>query len=410
MENVDRLFSLTNIICGVCSFADSYNIGCLVLDKKLDVRHRHYPQGTTCSVCKYLKQVTGKEYVKNLNFHRTACNRSEQASMWYIYACPIGLHYFAVPFKDNGKTLAYIIGGPIVLKSPKDRTLFDTIKRRNVPIQMRNDIFDMLVSVPLLTLKDIESLARKMQIFITCLQSSTAPFPLSPLCMTPDFFSHSFVSKRQLSEQEIINSFIKQEHSRTNKSLIDFLNKIYIEANGMISQIYLPILELTILFTQHALSCGCDISILHNTSYRTLSQVLKIQSFYELAAWLIKTVNIYFHQFKLRKNTKHAQIAIKAIHYVDEHYASKLTLDEIAHHVYLSPSYFSKVFHNDMHCNFNTYLNYIRVEKSKLLLITQPDSITAISAQVGFEDQSYFTKVFKKLTGVTPGKYRELIK
>ena len=59
-----------------------------------------------------------------------------------------------------------------------------------------------------------------------------------------------------------------------------------------------------------------------------------------------------------------------------------------------------------MNCNFRSYLNNIRVEKAKELLISSDLSIADIGNQVGFSDQSYFNKIFKEHEGMTPGQYR----
>jgi YesN/AraC family two-component response regulator len=85
----------------------------------------------------------------------------------------------------------------------------------------------------------------------------------------------------------------------------------------------------------------------------------------------------------------------------------KLTLEEVASCVYLSPSYFSKVFKTEMNCNFVTYLNRLRIEMSKKLLLDNNIDLVDISNIVGYEDQSYFSKIFKKMTGVSPGKFRD---
>jgi YesN/AraC family two-component response regulator len=60
-----------------------------------------------------------------------------------------------------------------------------------------------------------------------------------------------------------------------------------------------------------------------------------------------------------------------------------------------------------MKINFNSYLNYVRIEMSKKLLLDKSISLVDVSNLVGFEDQSYFSKVFKKLTGQTPNTYRK---
>jgi two-component system response regulator YesN len=59
-----------------------------------------------------------------------------------------------------------------------------------------------------------------------------------------------------------------------------------------------------------------------------------------------------------------------------------------------------------MKCNFNTYVNRIRIERSKQLLLQDTLNLADISNMVGYEDQSYFSKVFKRVVGITPGRYR----
>ena len=72
-----------------------------------------------------------------------------------------------------------------------------------------------------------------------------------------------------------------------------------------------------------------------------------------------------------------------------------------------SPSYFSRVFKADMGTSFNSYLNEYRIEKSKTLLLEEGATVLSVSLEVGFDDPSYFSKVFKRVTGMSPGKFRE---
>ncbi len=60
-----------------------------------------------------------------------------------------------------------------------------------------------------------------------------------------------------------------------------------------------------------------------------------------------------------------------------------------------------------MNCNISSYINMIRVEKSRSFLLNESISLVDVAGMAGFDDQSYFTKVFKKYTGVSPGKFRE---
>jgi YesN/AraC family two-component response regulator len=93
--------------------------------------------------------------------------------------------------------------------------------------------------------------------------------------------------------------------------------------------------------------------------------------------------------------------------YVKANYNQKITLDDIARHVYLSRSYLSSIFKEETGQSLFSYINSVRVEKSKMFLLDNSVSLVDISELCGFEDQSYFTKVFKKATGVSPKKYRD---
>ena len=82
-------------------------------------------------------------------------------------------------------------------------------------------------------------------------------------------------------------------------------------------------------------------------------------------------------------------------------------MDEVARHVYLSRSYLSSLFKEETGMSLFTYINRVRVEKSKLFLLDKDVALVDVASLCGFEDQSYFTKVFKKETGMSPKKYRD---
>lgn len=96
----------------------------------------------------------------------------------------------------------------------------------------------------------------------------------------------------------------------------------------------------------------------------------------------------------------------KAVDYINEHYSDKISLDEIANHVGISKYYFSYLFKKEMEINFTSYLNQIRIEKAKNLLKNPMVTVSQVYYQVGFNDQQYFSKIFKKYVGTTVTEYR----
>lgn len=104
--------------------------------------------------------------------------------------------------------------------------------------------------------------------------------------------------------------------------------------------------------------------------------------------------------------SKNRDLIQKAMLYISEHFNTSLTLEETAAYVHLHPSYFSTLFKQLTGSSFKEYLNMVRIEESKRLLSNTEYSIINIAIAVGFEDQSYFSKVFKKHTGLTPKQFR----
>ncbi len=96
-----------------------------------------------------------------------------------------------------------------------------------------------------------------------------------------------------------------------------------------------------------------------------------------------------------------------AIDYIQNNYCRNICLDEMATLCNISSSYFSKLFKKITGENFSNYINKLRMEKARQLLETSNISIKDLSIDLGYEDCAYFVKVFKKIVGLTPTSYRQ---
>lgn len=93
--------------------------------------------------------------------------------------------------------------------------------------------------------------------------------------------------------------------------------------------------------------------------------------------------------------------------YMEEHYGEPLTVEEAAALCYYSPSHFMKYFKQYMGVPFVRYLNDYRLTKAAYFLAAGEDSVTAAAQSCGFDNLSYFNRLFRQKFGMTPGKYRE---
>jgi len=96
----------------------------------------------------------------------------------------------------------------------------------------------------------------------------------------------------------------------------------------------------------------------------------------------------------------------RAVDYMYENYKETINLDTLAKKLNVNKCYLCSLFRKEANKTFSQFLNEIRIEKSKGLLVEGDSSILDIALNVGFNNQNYYNMTFKKLTGFTPLEYR----
>ncbi|WP_028553128.1 helix-turn-helix domain-containing protein [Paenibacillus sp. UNC451MF] len=110
----------------------------------------------------------------------------------------------------------------------------------------------------------------------------------------------------------------------------------------------------------------------------------------------------------LRTARTHHPLMLRVKEYLNEHYANpELSLTYLSDEFELNAKYLSQMFKEEFGVNFLDYLGNVRIQQAKRLLLESGESIQEIGVQVGYPNVRSFMRVFKKLTGVTPGEYRK---
>ncbi len=92
--------------------------------------------------------------------------------------------------------------------------------------------------------------------------------------------------------------------------------------------------------------------------------------------------------------------------YINEHYYENLTLNEVAEKAGITAGYLSTLFSQQMNCSFVDYLNEVRIEHACSYLQQNYFKTYEIAYKVGYNDEKYFSKVFKKIAGMSPSEYK----
>lgn len=95
------------------------------------------------------------------------------------------------------------------------------------------------------------------------------------------------------------------------------------------------------------------------------------------------------------------------LYYIHHNYATNITLESIAPLFGYNRSYLGKIFRKKMGQNFNSYVDYVRIEQSKILLLNNNAKVYAIAELVGYKNVDYFHIKFKKYVGMSPAEFRK---
>ena len=184
------------------------------------------------------------------------------------------------------------------------------------------------------------------------------------------------------------------------------LVNIYYYSKEDLSVMKTRVFELLILLSRSAMDRGADETQVLRLNHAYFEIIQSLKTLDELNIWLTAALDNFLGYMLNFSGIKHTHTIAEIKAYIKENLGEKLTVDSIAGHVYLSKSYLSRIFKEVTGDSLTEFINHARIEKSMSLLADSSLSLAEISEMVGYEEQSYFSKVFKALTGCTPAKYR----
>jgi two-component system response regulator YesN len=137
-----------------------------------------------------------------------------------------------------------------------------------------------------------------------------------------------------------------------------------------------------------------------------LNEFFAIDDINVLRVWLKKRIRDVCEAISGIRDKKLSGVIVSAKEYIAKNYSREITLEELSKEVNVSPNYFSKLFKDETGGNFIDYLTMLRIEKAKKMLCDSNYVNKEICYQIGYSDPNYFSRIFKKIVGVTPTEYR----
>lgn len=373
--------------------------------------------GQSTSYCAILKkQVFDKGECFQL--HMKAGKTAQVLGEAYIFACQANLNHIAFPLINSGELLGSVIIGPFLMDTPDSTLVSGLADQYGLSSTLSLELYDELGGLIVLSPTKVNQLKK----LIDHILSPLLPGERALLLENQQKMSQQArlnetiqVFKEQESDQSLA-AFYKKEQvllakvrsgtiAEVKALLNDLIGYVLFNEGGQLESVRVHSIELTTLLSRVAIEGGAQTD---NIFYLSSQFIMKLyqQESLEDVCLLMQEVLESFMNAMFSDTDKGNPYIRQALRYMQDNYSQHLEMQQVAEYVGLSPSYFSALFHQVVGVGFREQLCRIRIEESKRLLLQKNYSLVDIALAMGFPDQSYYCKVFKRIVGVTPGKFR----
>jgi two-component system response regulator YesN len=208
------------------------------------------------------------------------------------------------------------------------------------------------------------------------------------------------------SERELIGKVKIGDRTGAKEILNSILGTILFHNPGDLGILKARLLELLSILSRSAVEGGVDVDVMLEKNLGYVNKVMHIHNQEDLCAWISTALNEFIELVYSSQDAKKVTQITPVINYIDANYDKSITLDEVAKVSHLSASRLAHVFKDQMGITVIDYLTSVRIERAKQLLLATNQSCTEICFQVGYNNQSYFTRTFKTFVGIPPRRFR----
>lgn len=406
------------------SFCSVTGLPVTYYDEKAQVRLEY---GSQYKICKFLRVYNkeGSTCRKHLmSAIRTAASLGEP----YFFVCASGFVNIAVPLIQNGKSYGCFVAGPIIMEKFSHRTIAKLLAMNmtdETPISETDRNADFLSRVVSI-LREMYIYSSKQVAHLATLLNNSV---VANLVDKSDYDKVNAIYREQVrigddirglkrsgketgyplsQEQQLIAKVREGKPQEAKEAMTAYLNGILLYEAGNLDFIKVHLIELCALISREGQekNAGSEESIRDSFTY--IESLKQIDSIQDLKEWSDNLVEHFTSRTGLLNYSGNSQLVLQVLRLIAGDEKHQLTLAKAAERLHVNASYLSGHFKKETGMGFAEFINHQKIEKSKELLEKTNLRLLEIADQCGFEDQSYFTKVFSKRVGMSPREYRNV--
>lgn len=352
---------------------------------------KHLPKGESCQ----------KE-------HYTASRRAINLGEAYIFECHSGLYHIAYPLISRTKLFDSVIAGPFLMDEPDADLILDLEKKYAIPTRSLLLLSDYARKVKVVTPEQVTELSHLLYYLTNSLIAGSRELQKSKherllqqsrINESIQMYKNSGFREEKpypIEQENLLITRVKAGDIEEAKAIFnELLGILFLYENHNVENMKIRIIELCALLSRASIERGADTDMVLRMNNKLIQSIMASHDIYDIGYIFQDNMEIFTDS--LFYNSDKSNRSIKKItEYIAGHFADNISLNELAEIFHLNPSYLSALFKQVTGLSFKDYLNQIRTEEAKRLLADTDYSIMEIAVACGFNDQSYFTKVFKK--------------
>ncbi|MDD6484758.1 MAG: response regulator [Clostridiales bacterium] len=201
--------------------------------------------------------------------------------------------------------------------------------------------------------------------------------------------------------EKILEAAKENDHEKAKKILDSFFGKVKKDSSIDIESLKDVILETSIMILRHRFRNVEEINQIYNRKLVPSNEIKRLETVDDIEHWTRELVDNIFE--KPERNDKNVYV-FKIKEYIKHEYNRPITVEDVASNLNISSYYLMHIFKEEMGITFNQYLTQVRISKAKEMLKSGQYKVYEVAEATGYKDASYFSYIFKKMTGVSPKK------
>ena len=365
------------------AFSQSTGLGCTLSDKTGRAFDEYGYGCESCGMC----AAAGASHDRCVQAHIYGMTEAERFGGKYIYFCPMGLTCFVSPILGEGGAEAKITVGPFIMVEKQDFIACELTENVRLTEAQKQAAVQVLENIPFVPTERVTQLSVLLFMAVGFMNNVSAENRMMESGHSEELQGQITSYILELKQEEapppypfekehvLLQCVARKDRDGARRLLNELLGAILFVDGGDMELVKSRLYELLVLISRTAIENGADAEHTMRLSHEYRYRIGAFTTIDSLCLWLAGVVNHFMDDLFRFSDAKHANIIHRCTQYISANYKERITLEDTARMVYLSPAYLSRIFKQETGVTFNEYLNRVRVNKAKELLAYELTSL-----------------------------------